>query len=262
LGGLVPNTGGVDVSSGDAVWLVVPCFDEAERLDLEAFGDALSADPSLHLCFVDDGSRDATPQQLGAFAKGRPERVRVVTLPENVGKAEAVRAGVQTAFAFEPAFVGYWDADLAAPLGELPALRAALESQPAVEVALGARVALLGRSIDRLATRHYLGRVVATLAAQALGVPVYDTQCGAKLFRVTPRTRALFRDPFRTGWTFDVELLARWLRDRRSAGEEPPEAGVVEVPLSVWRHVPGSKVRASDLPRAVIELLRIRSRYR
>ena len=245
-----------------SVWLVVPCFDEAGRLDLPAFERALAADDGLQLCFVDDGSADGTRGLLERFAASQGGRVRVVTLPENRGKAEAVRAGVRSAFEGEPDFVGYWDADLAAPLEELPALVGALAANPSFEIALGSRVALLGRSIERLAARHYLGRVVATVAAWALGVPVYDTQCGAKLLRASPRTRALFDEPFRAGWTFDVELLARWLRDRRREGQAVPEAGMVEVPLQVWRHVPGSKVRASDFPRAFLELWQIRSRYR
>lgn len=244
------------------IWIVVPCFDEAERLDLEAFGRALEGDASVCLCFVDDGSTDATRALLEGFAQGHRERVRVVVLPDNLGKAEAVRAGVLAVFEADPDYVGYWDADLAAPLSELPALLDVLETDPSLEIALGSRVSLLGRSIDRLAARHYLGRVVATGAAWALGIPVYDTQCGAKVLRATDRTRALFAAPFLSGWTFDVELLARWLRDRRSEGSAAPAKGIMEVPLQVWRHVPGSKVRPTDLFRALLELWRIRRNYR
>lgn len=191
-----------------------------------------------------------------------PGRVRVLSLAENLGKAGAVRAGVLAAFDADPEYVGYWDADLATPLDELSDLLAVLESEPAFEIALGSRVQLLGRSIERLALRHYLGRVVATAAAWALGVAVYDTQCGAKLMRASQRTRSVFSEPFRTGWIFDVELLARYLRERRQEGAVSPEEGVVEVPLQTWRHVPGSKVRASDMPRALLALWWIRRRYR
>jgi len=244
------------------IQIVVPCYDEADRLDFEAFGRALVAQADLHLLFVDDGSRDATRSLLEGFEQQWPGRVSLLALGRNAGKAAAVTAGVRAAFEREPNAVGYWDADLAAPLDELPRFVACLEHDPSIEIVLGSRVRLLGRTIDRLATRHYLGRLAATMAAWALGIPVYDTQCGAKLMRVTDRTRVLFDEPFRAGWTFDVELIARWLRDRRAEGAPSPEEGLLELPLDVWRHVPGSKVRAMDLPRALLDLWRVRRRYR
>ena len=125
----------------------------------------------------------------------------------------------------------------------------------------GARVQLLGRSIARSAVRHYLGRVFATAASLLLRMPIYDTQCGAKLFRVTPLTRTLFAQPFAVGWTFDVELIARLIRVRLQLGKQDAPRLIYELPLETWRDVAGSKVRALDFMRALFEMLRIHHRY-
>jgi glycosyltransferase involved in cell wall biosynthesis len=240
--------------------LVVPCYDEAARLRLDRYRAGLARDPALRLLFVDDGSRDATPRLLEEFARELPERVAWHRLARNSGKAEAVRQGMLRALASAPACAGYWDADLSTPLEDVAALRAVLDSRPAVVVALGARVRLLGRAIERRTLRHYGGRVFATGASWVLGLPVYDTQCGAKLFRATPEVAALFAEPFHVGWSFDVELLARLVSARRAAGRSAGEA-LYELPLDAWHDVPGSRVRASDLPRGLLELVRIHRRY-
>ena len=109
--------------------------------------------------------------------------------------------------------------------------------------------------------RHSGGRVFATLASLALGLPVYDTQCGAKLFRASREFESLLAEPFLTTWEFDVELMARLVRARR--GSERPQAHQViyEYPLERWHDVPGSKVRALDFFGSILGLARIRRTY-
>ncbi len=87
-----------------------------------------------------------------------------------------------------------------------------------------------------------------------LALPVYDTQCGAKLFRAEPRTRALFEVPFVVTWTFDVELIARLIAHEREHGGGDVGELIYELPLEVWRDVEGSKVRPRDFVRALFEL--------
>ena len=242
------------------VALVVPCYNEAARLPVDRLRAFLTDDKSVGLVLVDDGSCDGTRARLDSVREGFEERVQVLALPSNRGKAEAVRLGVARALEGGAEGVGYWDADLATPLEELERLRAVLDQHPDVVMVLGARVNLLGRHIERSPLRHYLGRVFATAASVTLGLPVYDTQCGAKLFRVTPELGELFAEPFETRWLFDVEILARFLRQRRSAGTSAHGA-IVEHPLHEWRDVAGSKVRALDFVKGFVGLLRIRRRY-
>jgi dolichyl-phosphate beta-glucosyltransferase len=95
----------------------------------------------------------------------------------------------------------------------------------------------------------------------ALGLAVYDTQCGAKLFRATPANHLLFRDPFTTRWLMDVEILARLIQARRGTSLPQAEAVVYELPLIAWRDVAGSKVKAWDFAKGLYDLARIYWRY-
>jgi glycosyltransferase involved in cell wall biosynthesis len=238
----------------ETVTLVIPCFNEAARLDGAAFLELRAARPSLRLVFVDDGSSDGTGAMLdGLAASAAPGAVTVVRLGENQGKAEAVRRGLLSALDAGAGLVGYADADLATPPAELLRLVDDMIAAP-VAVLLGARVRLLGTAIERRAARHYLGRIFATLASVALGVPVYDTQCGAKLFRRSELLRAALATPFRSRWGFDVELLERLLV---GVGGLPPvtAAEMRELPLRAWRDVRGSKMGPTAMVRAGLQLL-------
>ncbi len=241
--------------------IVVPCFNEAERLPVERFASFPAQEPSVRFLFVNDGSTDSTLELLRKLQSRNPERFGFLDLETNRGKAEAVRRGMLAAFEQQPSYAGYWDADLATPLDEIPRFVALLEERPALDMVLGSRVKLLGRIIERHAMRHYGGRVLATLSSLALDLEVYDTQCGAKLFRRTAGTTALFAEPFVTNWLFDVELLARFVRERRGTDRPRVENAIYEFALHEWRDIPGSKIRARDFFVALTEIARIYRRY-
>jgi dolichyl-phosphate beta-glucosyltransferase len=234
--------------------VVVPCYNEERRIDEEAFLE-IARSRKVRLLFVDDGSTDATGVVLARLAR-RSAAIDVFTLDVNTGKAEAVRRGMLRAVRGGAAVVGYYDADLATPPRELFRLAQALRASPELAGAFGCRVARLGSAIERNALRHYLGRTYATVASVALGITVYDTQCGAKLFRVNETFAAALSEPFRSSWAFDVELLLRLLRG--TATTPPiPETSFVEVPLEAWHDVGGSKMRIGPAATALLDLVRI-----
>lgn len=239
-------------------FIVVPCFNEERRLDVARLGELADSD-RVRLLFVDDGSTDGTAGILDDLHARAG--VDVLRLPQNVGKAEAVRRGLLYGLDQAAPFLGYYDADLATPPGELIRLVELLESRDDLEFVLAARVALLGRRIQRRALRHYLGRVFATCASLILRVPVYDTQCGAKAFRTSPAVREAIADPFRSTWVFDVELIGRLLRGTATA-EPVPVSAFEEMPLREWRDVPGSRLGLRDMVRASIDLFVLGIRLR
>lgn len=238
-------------NDGGRLILVIPCYNEANRLRLHEFRAALDAMPWLTLLFVDDGSTDQTATLLGTFSDLCGPRTSILTLGTNSGKGEAVRVGLQEALR-RSSLVGYWDADLAAPLQEVALLRDTLTSRPDIDWVWGIRLRSLGRNIQRKPLRHLLGRLFATTTSLMLRIPVYDSQCGAKLFRSGAALNYALSTAFSARWIFDVELLARGTFLAPRAGIE--SARVLEQPLDTWTHQPGSKLRPVDFVRAVAEL--------
>ena len=240
--------------------VVVPCYNESARLDSEAFA-AFAQRAGVRLLFVDDGSTDGTLEMLTRLAQRCPAHMRVHSLARNSGKAEAVRLGLLEACAERPDYVAFWDADLATPLDEVLEFMQLLDRRRDIEMVFGARVGLLGRSIRRHMARHYLGRVFATAASLVLGIPIYDTQCGAKMFRVSDHIVDQLREPFVGGWIFDVEMIARDIKARRGTSLPRTESVIYEYPLPVWRDVAGSKIKLRDWFVVGVNLGRIYSKY-
>jgi glycosyltransferase involved in cell wall biosynthesis len=242
------------------VVLVVPCYNEAQRLDADAIANCAIPGHFVDFRLVDDGSTDETARVLESIRERRGGVV-VQRLDENSGKAEAVRTGFVAALREKPDYVGFWDADLAAPLTELADFVALGETRRDIDIIFGSRVRLMGRSIERLAWRHYLGRFSATLVSMMLKLPIYDTQCGHKLFRATDLLARVFEDPFLTNWLFDVEILARFLT-MDPEGRDHAARSIYEYPLKEWVDVRGSKVKPHDFALALGDLAKIRRRYR
>jgi len=244
-----------------SVTIVVPCYNEAQRLPTAMFASFVIPDRRLRFLLVNDGSTDGTITVLEDLARHAPERIEVLDLVQNRGKAETVRRGIMHALQSRPDYVGFWDADLATPLDEIAEFCHILDVRPDTEMVLGARVKLMGRAIERKAYRHYFGRVFATTAALVLNLPIYDTQCGAKLFRGTETTRKVFETPFLSRWVFDVEIIARYKAYMGKRGRIVIPA-IYEYPLHQWRDVGTSKVHAVDAVQAYVDLAKISLRYR
>lgn len=237
--------------------LIVPCYDEAARLHPQAFLDFVASHPSVWLLFVDDGSADETCRILDGLQKTAPNSIGVMRMPSHQGKAEAVRLGILEGIRREADLVGFWDADLSTPLTAVDDFLALAQKRKGLEVILGSRVMLMGRDIRRKAWRHYLGRVFATAVSLTLDLPVYDTQCGAKVFRVNEATAAVFARPFRSRWIFDVEVLARYLDQPVQTGDPARRSRIYELAVPVWHDRPDSKLRWSDFVRAMFDLVGI-----
>ena len=241
--------------------LVVPCYNEAERFQADNFSRFLHGNERVHFLFVNDGSKDATLARLQKFCGEHPGRATVLDLQPNGGKGEAVRQGLLHAMGVAPnSYTGFWDADLATPLEALPEFLDVLEREPEIDLVFGARIRLLGRHVSRNPMRHYLGRGFATSVSLSLGLPIYDTQCGAKIFRPSALLHRVLAEPFESRWIFDVEILARFLAAWKPQGLSPGNK-IYELPLQTWVDVAGSKLKPKDFVRSFSDLIKIRREY-
>lgn len=237
--------------------IIIPCYNEEKRLNQDEFIQFVQENPFVHFLFVNDGSKDNTWLVLQNLVTKHPQ-LHCIDLQPNVGKAEAVRNGMMHASDHIPSdYIGFWDADLATPLYEINNFVQQIQREN-YTIVTGLRLMRLGAKVKRKKTRHYLGRCFATAASIALGLPVYDTQCGSKLYKsnIVPQ---LFNKPFITRWLFDVELLARY---KKEFGSQNAITDIYEYPLLKWEDVHGSQVKMKDFFKAPYELLKIIKEYK
>ena len=248
------------ISNQSDTLLIVPCFNEAGRINLDAFASFLRQHPSFRILFVDDGSTDGTGQLIQNFF-GRDRQADVLSLEKNVGKAEAVRHGFLDglAEAHRPdRNIGFLDADLATPLIELVRAAEVLRRRPDLLMVAGSRMSLAGHAVQRKWSRRLLGKIFSTAASLTLGTGVRDPQCGAKLFRSSDVVYQAFAAPFRDRWLFDVEILARL---KIALGQSYAD-GVYELPLESWQEIDGSRLRVTDFLKAPLKLAELIVHYR
>lgn len=236
--------------------IIIPCFNEAKRFSPSGFKAYYETRPDISFCFINDGSTDNTLSFLNSLARGRDDRISVISLPSNMGKAEAVKTGILSALRVsQPDFVGFMDADLATPFSEIDDLVSCCIESPDAAVVFGSRIKRSGANISRSPIRHYLGRVFAAATRIFLGIQAYDTQCGAKLIRASIAAE-IFREPFISRWLFDVELFLRVAALTYVSGKS-----FIEFPLGEWTEKGNSRLGVKDAFVIILDFISIFFKY-
>ncbi|MGG8497474.1 glycosyltransferase [Tenacibaculum sp. TC6] len=94
------------------VGIIIPCYNEEKRLNIEVFRKWLNDFDDFHLCFVNDGSKDNTLNILIQFKEEYEERISIINKKKNQGKPMAIRAGARYFYSISTIkYVGYFDAD-------------------------------------------------------------------------------------------------------------------------------------------------------
>ena len=222
--------------------IIIPCYNEEKRLDVDAFVEFIKSHSKYHLCFVNDGSKDNTLQVLRDIQKQVQARISIVDVKKNAGKAAAVRSGARYLFNRQDIdYIGFIDADLSTDFNNFKKLVETLQNNDNLFLVHGSRGKGEGQ-IERNLFRNIFSKMIKMIVFLILGLPIEDTQCGAKVFRrnIIP---VAYNQAFLTRWLFDVEIF---LRLKKHFGSKDIMNCIYEQPLDSWVHVEDSKLGIKD----------------
>jgi len=237
------------------IHFIIPAYRESKRLpgylsNLLTVTHECGLDMTVQV--IDDGSgaveTEALHSALSPLHHKFPHLLPTIELEQNLGKGGAVYQGWKQAPPCE--LLGFVDADGSIPAQELLRL-SRLATEYANTAIFGSRILMLGKTVDRSAFRHYVGRVFATLTSTLLEIPVYDSQCGIKIIPATMYQKFAV-DCHEYGFAFDTELILLLRQEQCPIREEAID----------WFDTPGSKVNVlRDGLRMFGSLLRLRKRF-
>lgn len=240
------------------IGIVIPCYNEEERLSGEEFRNFAHKNLGYHLCFVNDGSKDRTLEVLHELSKGNEDFISVYDCEKNGGKAEAVRLGMlHLAKQSQFDYIGFLDADLSTNFDDFVDLANTI-SNSQYKLVFGSRMARMGADITKQSARAIISKTINFIIRKILGMDINDTQCGAKIMtkEVIEKT---FQEKFITQWIFDVEIF---MRMKKIYGTKKTEEYILEKPLNRWIHADGSKLSMKDSIKIIGQLGQIAVHYK
>ena len=240
------------------VGVVIPCYNEEERLLGDEFKTFVHKNLGYHLCFVNDGSKDNTLAVLEELRKGREDYISIYDCEKNGGKAEAVRLGMlHLAAQNQYDYIGFLDADLSTNFDDFQDLVTTISSSK-FKIVSGSRMSRMGADITKESARAIISKTINFIIRKTLGMEINDTQCGAKIMtkEIVENT---FQSKFMTKWLFDVEIF---MRMKKVYGSQKAQELICEQPLKRWIHADGSKLSMKDSVKIVGQIGQIALHYR
>ncbi|WP_430399965.1 glycosyltransferase [Flavobacterium sp.] len=240
------------------IGVVIPCYNEEERLQSDEFKEFVGKNLGYHLCFVNDGSKDNTLKMLNELSMGNEDRISVYNCEKNGGKAEAVRLGMlHLAKEQQFDYIGFLDADLATNFDDFQDLVTTITNSN-FQIVSGSRMSRMGANITKESARAIISKTVNFIIRKTLNMEINDTQCGAKIMtkEIIEKT---FQTKFLTKWLFDVEIF---MRMKKTYGLQEAKEMICEQPLKRWIHADGSKLSMKDSIKIVGQIGQIAFSYR
>ena len=184
--------------------LFIPCYNEESRLNYTKIAYYISVNSDLiDFYFIDDGSTDNTNELILNDLVKPFSNSKLISLPKNVGKGNALRFGILSQARNNYEYFGFIDADLEIPFEQVINLYSSLKKTNFL-------VAISYIDFNNnLKIRNYLSKIILKISNSLIqySKPLKDSQCGCKLFR--RETIIAFEDEFISRWLFDIEIFIR-----------------------------------------------------
>ena len=222
--------------------IIIPCYNEGKRIDSQAFLNFVNSQEDYYLCFINDGSKDNTLEVLEKMEAAEPKKISVINLKKNGGKAAAVRRGTRKLYLKQDIdYIGFMDADLSTDFRDFMKLVETMNKNKNLSLVYGSRSGQ-DNQIERNPLRAFCSKIIKSMVSLILGLPIEDTQCGAKVFRrnIVP---VAYKEAFLSRWLFDVEIF---IRLKRHFGLKHIMTNISEQSLDRWVHVDDSKLGLKD----------------
>ncbi len=220
-------------------YIVVPAYKESQRLPflLEGINEIKNKDHHIIIDIVDDGSPEHEAKKTEGIAHRYNQLSSSITVKctrsiPNKGKGFVLRTGFKNALTeADVKYLGFIDADGATKLADFIKLFEVAETEN-YDCVIGSRWKSLGRTVSRSFKRHLSGRIFATILSNLFNIPIYDSQCGAKLFKKDVITKELLAFCDNDTWLFDTQLVICLFLS---------EFKILEYPVN-WQDTSGSKI--------------------
>ena len=281
------------------VGVVIPCYNEAERLLSAEFTDFIDKNSGYHLCFVNDGSKDNSLEILKKFSKKNnlsSSKFKIINLPSNIGKGGALNDGskdntLEVLYKLQKGredFITVYDCEKnggkaeAVRLGMLyMAQRADLDYIGFLDADLSTDLAdfddmasTIENSDFKIVSGSRISRMGANITKESARKVISMTinfiirNILSMNFKDTQCGAKIFHKDvinlafdkkFITKWLFDVEIF---MRMRKHFGLDKARAMMCEKPLKRWIHADGSKLSMKDSIKIIGQLGQIAWFYR
>ncbi len=188
-----------------AVWVVIPTYNEAGNLPAMAAAIMALQSPGLHLLFVDDDSPDGTGELAEEQAQRFPERIAVLHRRGQRGLGRAYVAGFRTALERGATAVVQMDCDFSHQPADVPRLLAGLAD---ADLVIGSRY-VPGGSVDSHwgVNRKLLSAWANFYARAILGLRgVCDVTAGFRAWRRQTLQGLGLERILSQGYVFQIEM--------------------------------------------------------